>query len=376
MSWSRSLTSWTAVIFLAVLGLVPVAAQSCATGTDTFWKRDALPAVPSGLTAVSVIQGLCEGESAGVVFEMPAGMPPQRVTQVVAPWGAAGGIAGFSALLDIEIYDGVSFSGATVNMGTRVFSLSGTGANLQVASHGLNVQDLTAFSNIVVGNAAPTGSPPVRRFAICFRVDINNHPTGSCASGWPANFFTDNASNPFGPCNNIITPLRTSIIEIQGQGWRDAALATVSGFPLCPLFYSGVWAIRCCTRNAAPPNPFQILPLSPLPAASPSTMILQFQAAPAIGYPYIAAASLATSPGIPTPYGTINLAPDGLFQYSLTTPNPYFLNFQGVIGATGTGTGLVNIPAGVNNLILYFAFVVVAPNGTLGISDTLLASIQ
>lgn len=238
-----------------VLGLalaVPTAAQGCNTATDTWWQRDTLPMVPSGLTGVSIIQGMCEGESAGIVFELPAGMAPQIVTQVVAPWGAPGGVNGFNALLDVEIYDGVSFSGAVANIGTRVWSLSqALNSNMQVASHGLNVLD-TSSHNIVVGTAPPNGTPPVRRFAVCFRCDVNLHPTGSCANGWPANFFTDNSQGGGLTCNNLITPLRTSLIEIAGQGWRDGALATVSGVPLCPFYFKGIWCIRCCTRDAYP----------------------------------------------------------------------------------------------------------------------------
>ncbi len=105
--------------FVFVAGLAP--AQGCQNAADTFWKRDALPNVPVGLLGVSVIPGLCEGESAGVVFNMPAGMGPQQITQVVAPWGAIGGTPGHQAVLDVEIYDGVSFTGAVANMGTLVF---------------------------------------------------------------------------------------------------------------------------------------------------------------------------------------------------------------------------------------------------------------
>lgn len=235
----------------------PLLAQGCATAGDTFWQRDSLPITPSGQTAVSVIQGLNEGESCGVVFEIPAGMGPQVVTQVVAPWGAAGGIGGFNALLDVEIYDGVQFTGGQVNMGTQVFSLSqNLSANMQVSSHGLNVLDTSTY-NIVVGTAPPNGTPFVRRFAICFRCDFNLHPSGSCATGWQANFFTDNGQ-PSIFCNSVLTPSQTSIIEYFNgcggayMGWRDVTTATVSGIPLCGLYYQGTWVIRCCTRDAFP----------------------------------------------------------------------------------------------------------------------------
>ncbi len=232
--------------FSLALAAVPAAAQGC-TGNDTFWKRDSLPASPAGLTAVSVIPGLCEGESIGVVFEMPANMPPQKVTQVVAPWGAQGGVGGFQAQLDVLVYDGVSFVGGVPNMGNLVFQLTNTGSGLQVQSQALNTFDTSSY-DIVVGLAAPTGTPAVRRFAVCFRTDLNAHPTGTCGSGYPANYFTDNGTFQF----TCTTPLRTNLIEIQGQGWRDAALAQVSGIPLCPIFFNGNWCIRACTRDAFP----------------------------------------------------------------------------------------------------------------------------
>lgn len=234
----------------ALLTLSAAPAQGC-TGS-TFWKRDTLPDVPTGLTGVSVIAGMCEGESAGVVFEVPAGMSVQRLTQVVAPWGAAGGIPGHQAVLDVEVYDGVSFSGAAANMGTRVFSLSNDlQGNMQVQSHGLNTLDVSTYGIIVGAIPAADGQ---RRFAVCFRCDINLYPGGACATGWGANFFTDNSqqiSFPF-TCNATITPQRTSVIEIAGQGWRDPALATVQGIGLCPIYYSGIFCVRCCTEDAFP----------------------------------------------------------------------------------------------------------------------------
>jgi hypothetical protein len=369
-----------AAVLLCCVALPAAFGQACPNPAANFWKRDALPAVPSGLTGVSVIQGLCEGESAGVVFNMPAGMGPQKIDYVTAPWGAAGGVNGFQAVLDLEVWDGVSFSGAVVNMGTRVFSLSqDAGSSMQVASHGLNGLDVSAF-NIVVGNAAATGVPATKKFAICFRVDINLHPTGSCASGWPANFFTDNASPPFGGCNAAITPQKTSIIEIAGQGWRDAALATVSGFPLCPFFYSGVWCIRACSTDAAPPNPFQITALTPLPAVDPGTVVLQLVGPGIVGYQYVAALSLATAPPIPTPYGDVPLAYDALMAFSLDPFQSagYLIGFSGVLNpspvnaSTGVGTAIINLPAGLGSGSFYIGFIAFPfgnPNAPWAISD-------
>lgn len=249
---ARTITSSSLLLAVTLLLAAPtpqLAAQGCTSGT--FWKRDSLPIAPGSIPlGVSVIQGMCEGESAGVVFEVPANMPVQRITKVVAPWGERFGSGGFLAALDFEVYDGVSFSGQNVNMGQLVFSLSQQAAQtMQVSSHALNELD-TSIYNIIVGAQPPVGG--VRRFAICFRCDTNFHPSGSCASGWPANFFTDNSQTPALFCNPAITPQQTSIIQIAGQGWRDAALATVQGFPLCPFYFSGVWAIRCCSEDAFP----------------------------------------------------------------------------------------------------------------------------
>ncbi|MEO6596839.1 MAG: hypothetical protein ABIP94_19010, partial [Planctomycetota bacterium] len=67
---------------------------------------------------------------------------------------------------------------------------------------------------------------------------------------------TDNSQTSGFVCNNGITPQRTSVIEILGQGWRDAALASVVQLgipiPLCPIYYSGIWCIRCCSEDAFP----------------------------------------------------------------------------------------------------------------------------
>ncbi|MBL9078851.1 MAG: hypothetical protein JNL08_15200 [Planctomycetes bacterium] len=225
---------------------VATPAQGC-SGSGTFWKRDNLPTVPSGPLAAAVIRGLCEGESAGVVFEMPANMPPQRLKEVVAPWGeATAGTPGFQAQLDVLIYDGVSWSGGIPNMGNLVFQLSSTGQGMPVQTHGFNVLDVSSH-DIVVGLAPATGTPPVRRFAVCFRVDLNLHPTGSCATGYLANFFTDTQTQLFGCSGNA----QANVMEIQGVGWRNPNTFSL-GLPLCPLYYNGNWGIRCCTEDAYP----------------------------------------------------------------------------------------------------------------------------
>lgn len=216
-------------------------AQICPNATDTFWKNDTLPQVPGAAVGVSIIQGLCENEAAGSVFTLPTSMGPQQLTKAAVGFGHASGSGGFNAVVNLEIYDGVTWNGQLPILGPKVFDFAiDLSANIQVFSHAINEVDLSAY-NIVVGNH------PSRSFVVAWRMGIN--PNGACASGFPANFFTDNGSVGF-PCDTIP---QKNLIDITGQGWRDAAFATVTGVPLCPFFFDGNWAIRTCTKDAGPP---------------------------------------------------------------------------------------------------------------------------
>lgn len=356
---SRTTCAFSLLAF--ALAIVPAVAQPCPNTGDTFWQNDNLPPNPPQIpTAVSVIPGLCEGEAAASVFAIPPGTPPQQLTQVVAPWGAAGGVNGQAATLNVEIYDGIQWSGGIPTLGPQVFDLNGAGSSMQVMSHGLNTLDVSSF-NIVVGNNNAT------HFVVAFRVNFN--PSGACATGYNANLFTDNMQlNLF--CNPNITPTQTNLIDITGQGWRDAATATVTGIPLCPIFYSGNWVIRACSTNAAPPNPFNITVVgSP---ASPGGFINLTLNAPGMdGLPYILAASASTSPGIPTAFGTIPLTLDPFMLFSLdpVASAGVFINFQGTVGI-GTAPAVIivpNVPA-LSGLSFFLGFVVPFPGG-LAISD-------
>ncbi len=348
-------------------------AQDCQGAT--LFKNDVLPAVPSGQTTFSVIPGLCEGEAAGAVLDLPGSGAPQRLTSVGVGFGAASGASGASAVVNLEVYDGVSFSGAVANLGPKVFDYANdVGGNLQLISSSVNEIDLSAY-NVVVGNSGDTD------FVVVVRILLN--PNGSCATGYQTNLFTDNSQPPGFTCNPAITLPGRNLIDIEGQGWRDASKATITGIPLCPFFFSGNWVLRACGEDAEPQNPLQTIVNTPtvVPGGAAS---LTFSAPGFEGMPYLAAASGGTSPGIPlfsgTPgqVGIVPLNPDGIFMVSLNN-SAVFVNFQGAIAGSGTSPGLIIVPndPGLIGLDIYVAFLVIPPApAPFAISDPGLVQVQ
>lgn len=217
----------------AVLAFAPAfaAGQLC---NDNFWKNDVLPDNPQGSFTISVIPGLCENEAAAQVFQL-GGAGPQKINSVSVGFGSGGSINGNTALVNVEIYDGITWNAGVPTLGTKVFDFEDdVGGNIQVTSTGINELDVSAF-NITVGQGTDA-------FVVAWRMLFNIN--GDCANGFTSNFFTDNAGL-FG----CTTPPQQSLIDITGQGWSDASTATVSGFALCPIFYNGNWAIRACSSD-------------------------------------------------------------------------------------------------------------------------------
>lgn len=364
----RLLASLLPVLFsLAPLG----AAQVC---TGNLFKNDALPDDASGLVGFSVIPGLCENEAAAAVLDLP-GTGPQALEWVSVGFGANGGVTGNTALINLEIYDGVTIVGGNATLGPKVFDYANDiGGNLQVTSSGINQIDLSAFT-IVVGLSGNT------QFVVAARMLFN--PSGSCAAGFNSNFITDNNQSGLFGCDPNITPPGRNLIDISGQGWQDAALATVTGVPLCPLFYSGNWAIRACGQDITPGNPLQVNVLgNPVPPGGFAN--LTFEAPGYEGDLYFAAASLGTSPGIPFASGdppifqTFPLNPDAFFNLSLQLPS-VFVNFVGFVGPGGTAPGLVLLPNNPNlsGLEFFVAFVTLpALPDPYGVSDPASVQIQ
>ena len=350
----------------------PAVAQDCFGGT--LFKNDILDDQPSGQITVSVIPGLCVGEAAGSVFDLPGGTP-QVLTKCSVGFGANGGIQGASAVVNLEIYDGVTFNGSNAVLGPKVFDFADdVGGNIQVFSTGLNEVDIT-FENVVVGAGGSSN------YVVAWRMLINEN--GDCPTGYTSNFFTDNTQSGLFGCNPSITPQGKNLIDIEGQGWQDAALATVTGIPLCPLFYSGNWVIRACGFDATPTNPLQVqVSGSPVPPGGFAQLI--FQAPGYENVPYVAAASFGTVPGIPVSSGVPPVAdvfplnPDSLFFLSLNTPS-VFSNFIGLIGATGTAPGIVFVPnnPALSGIQFFVAFAALAPSpAPYGISDAAVVAVQ
>jgi hypothetical protein len=216
-----------------LLAATSVAAQTCPGGN--FFKNDTLPDVPGGALPVAIIQGLCEGEAVAQVFDL-SGFGPQKINKVSVGFGHIFGTPGLSAVINLEVYDGISWNGNVPTLGPKVFDLENDAqTSMQVSTHGINELD-TSIYNIIVGNGA---SP---HYVVCFRMSFQT--TGSCAGGHPANFFTDATGQ-----SSCTTIDKTSLMDIQGSGWIDAKYATVLGFPLCPQFFNGNWVIRACTEN-------------------------------------------------------------------------------------------------------------------------------
>lgn len=213
-------------------------AQGCTSGQN-FFKNDVLPSVP-GSQAVSVIQGLCEGEAIGCVFDVSSVAPVVKVRAAATGYIQAGGVNGTQALTNLRIYDGVTWSGGIPVLGPLVFDFgAATQGSIGVTSSSINTVDLSQY-NIPISSG---------KLVVTWWMDFN--PIGQCATGYAANFATD---YPSGAANCGVT--QKNLIFIQGQGWRDAATATVSGFPLCPLYYAGNWLIRACVEQAGPVTPF------------------------------------------------------------------------------------------------------------------------
>jgi hypothetical protein len=232
-----------AAVFLALAHTAP--AQTCSQSGQILLKNDNLPDVP-GTATVSVIPGLCEGEAMGCVFDVSNQTVFSNEVKVAMCAGAYINVAntnGIAAVVDLEIYDGITWNGNVPTFGPRVFEFeSAAGANVQFNSSGINTLDISSF-NVTVTSG---------KLVVVWEMLINTAP-GSCATGYQTNFATDNY---LPACSAPCTPVKKNLIYIQGQGWRDPMTATISGNPLCSCYYAGNWIIRACVEPVGYPRTY------------------------------------------------------------------------------------------------------------------------
>jgi len=213
-------------------------AQTCAGG-EFFFKNDVLPADP-GQAATSVIQGLCEGEAAGCVFDVSGVSTDVKVKSAAIGFINVGGAHGAQAIVNLQIFDGVTFPGGIPQLGPMVFDFeTQSGTSIAVTTSAINTVDISGF-NVTVSSG---------KLVVVWVMEFN--PNGDCFSGYTSDFATD---YPTGGANCNVT--QKNLIYIQGLGWRDAATASIGGTQLCPQYYAGNWLIRSCVESEGAIQPF------------------------------------------------------------------------------------------------------------------------
>ena len=330
-------------LVLSSFAFVAVPAQSCGPN-EVLLVNDDLPALPAGFFGTSVIQGLCEGESCGAVFDVSGIAPTVKVNLAAVGLGAEGGVNGNLVQANLRIFDGVTFNGAIANLGPVVFDFSAaTGASIGLTSTAVNTQDISNF-NVQVSSG---------KLVVVWDMAVNPH--GNCSSGFTTNFATD-FENAGGSCDPLITPPQKNLIFITGQGFRDAALATVGGFQLCPMFYAGNWLIRACVEPALPTDLLS-LDVTGSPGSSGNLINIGLSAPAFPGQFYFIAPALTTTPVSPTALGDFPLAFDPLLNFYVTNPAlvaNFFFNFSGALDPSGAATATILVPP----VAAGFAFVV------------------
>lgn len=312
-SWCAAM-NMLRVLAAALVLAVPVATQTCGSG-QLLLKNDILPDVPVGAFAVALVPGLCDNEAAMSIFQTGG---PVTVHQVSVMFGQAQGTNGVLALVDVEIYDGVTaLANGRYQLGPQVFRLSTGGSNLQIQTHGINTLTLPAPVRVTSG-----------QLVVGWRMLLNTS-SGSCVTGFTSNFCVDNAS----ACQPGI-----NVLDAIGHGPIDPMTYAGFGLPLCPTFFRGSWIIRACvtpeiatgwTGNPAPGGLVQ----------------LQLRAPGHGGEYYLLMASTGASVGFATPWGRIPLDPDWLFDCFLGACRPVmFLNDYGALNVAGDGFAVLLIP--------------------------------
>src|SRR5262245_60835212 len=113
-------------------------AQVCAPG-QTLLRNDTLAPVPSTVSTVGMFSGMCDNEAIGAVFNVAPVGSAVKINQASIGFVALLGASGFTAAVDFELFDGVTFAGNVPVLGPSLFRFStATGSNLQVQSTAIN----------------------------------------------------------------------------------------------------------------------------------------------------------------------------------------------------------------------------------------------
>jgi hypothetical protein len=258
----RRLTASIVAAVSILAGAAP--AQTCGAN-QVFLKNDTLPDVPSGPQAVSVIRGLCEGEAMGAVFDVSGVGSMVKLENGAFGFFNVGAANGIQAVINLKVYDGITWSGATPVLGPEIFDWATvTGSSIAGTTHAINTVDVSSL-NIVVTSG---------KLVVTWWLDFN--PNGDCTNGYTSNFGTDDGS---GPCSSV--PQR-NLMFVQGAGWVDPSTYAIGPFNLCPSFYNGNWIMRACVSDVsttiayctAKTNSFGCVPAigwSGIPSASATT---------------------------------------------------------------------------------------------------------
>jgi hypothetical protein len=190
-------------------------AQTCTNASDLFLKNDGLPQIPNQQT-VSVIPGLCEGESCGCVFDLSNQAiysSDVKVNMCAVGFINVASANGITAAVNMRIFDGVTWNaaGTIPTFGPQVFDFENqTGSSIQISSSAINTVDIPSAFNVHVTSG---------QLVVVWDMEINTG--GDCANGYFTNFCTDWTGSGT-PCQ----PKKKNLIYIQGQGWRDPMSAT------------------------------------------------------------------------------------------------------------------------------------------------------
>ncbi|MDP6929270.1 MAG: hypothetical protein QF412_06170 [Planctomycetota bacterium] len=315
-----SLSAASVLITLALV-TAPSRAQTCSTGQ--LIKNDILPDVPKGPVRFGIVKGVCTNDAIMSVFDTGGAV---QVHEVAVMFANASSTQGVKAVVDLEIYDGITSSPrGQYTMGKLVYKSSKHGGgNLQIQSQGINNYKLPTPVRVTSG-----------KLVIGYRL-VQNTSAGNCTIGYSTSFCVD--ANPTTPC-----PRDINVIDDPTNNHRyfDPMVYMGYGRALCnhPIrIIQGSWIIRACIKPE--------VSVTWSGNATPGGFVsLKFIAPGNAGNDYIALVGGAAKRS-QTPWGSIPLDPnDQLFLCFLDAcRSSMLLGGIGKIDASGNAFGAIRIP--------------------------------